>query len=63
MIECSICLNVLQNDPPDCPPLLNSDFRVMKTPCNHKYHSSCLQVWMKIKMECPQCRTKLPPFE
>lgn len=35
----------------------------MNTPCNHHYHARCLILWMKVKMECPQCRYKLPPFE
>ena len=34
----------------------------MLTPCNHLYHDSCLQQWMKRKMECPTCRGALPPL-
>ncbi|CAL9227172.1 unnamed protein product [Arabidopsis halleri] len=36
-----------------------SDFMV--TPCEHFFHSGCLQRWMDIKMECPTCRRSLPP--
>ncbi|XP_044501712.1 transmembrane E3 ubiquitin-protein ligase FLY2-like isoform X2 [Mangifera indica] len=31
------------------------------TPCEHFFHSGCLQRWMDIKMECPTCRRPLPP--
>lgn len=30
-------------------------------PCEHIFHSGCLQRWMDIKMECPTCRRALPP--
>eukprot|EP00475_Leptophrys_vorax_P007491 TRINITY_DN14740_c0_g1_i2.p1 TRINITY_DN14740_c0_g1~~TRINITY_DN14740_c0_g1_i2.p1 ORF type:complete len:539 (+),score=14.62 TRINITY_DN14740_c0_g1_i2:89-1618(+) len=33
----------------------------MVTPCDHVFHSGCLQRWMDIKMECPTCRRPLPP--
>ncbi|XP_073005439.1 transmembrane E3 ubiquitin-protein ligase FLY1-like [Typha latifolia] len=33
----------------------------MVTPCDHLFHSGCLQRWMDIKMECPTCRRSLPP--
>lgn len=32
----------------------------MVTPCDHVFHSGCLQRWMDIKMECPTCRRPLP---
>ncbi|KAJ2814844.1 hypothetical protein IWW50_007011 [Coemansia erecta] len=31
------------------------------TPCRHVYHDACLAQWMEIKLECPICRTPLPP--
>ncbi|KAI0244626.1 hypothetical protein L0F63_005597 [Massospora cicadina] len=34
---------------------------LMVTPCQHYFHTSCLDQWMKIKLECPVCRTPLPP--
>ncbi|RXH68720.1 hypothetical protein DVH24_031053 [Malus domestica] len=33
----------------------------MVTPCDHCFHSGCLQRWMDVKMECPTCRRPLPP--
>ncbi|KAH0915554.1 hypothetical protein HID58_030000 [Brassica napus] len=39
-----------------------SDFMVeLVTPCEHFFHTGCLQRWMDIKMECPTCRRSLPP--
>ncbi|CAI0385468.1 unnamed protein product [Linum tenue] len=51
--DCVICMtgiNMMQR-PSDC----------MVTPCDHFFHSGCLQRWMDIKMECPTCRRPLPP--
>mmetsp|Transcript_35923 Transcript_35923/g.32314 ORF Transcript_35923/g.32314 Transcript_35923/m.32314 type:complete len:119 (+) Transcript_35923:1350-1706(+) len=36
---------------------------IMKTPCQHFYHESCMLEWMKKKFECPTCRKKLPPLD
>ena len=30
------------------------------TPCNHVFHSKCLERWMEEKMECPICRGVIP---
>ncbi|KAI3951373.1 hypothetical protein MKW92_048261 [Papaver armeniacum] len=50
--DCVICLTTidLPQRPNDC----------MATPCDHFFHSNCLQRWMDIKMECPTCRQPLP---
>ncbi|KAF9413262.1 hypothetical protein BGZ94_000784 [Podila epigama] len=32
----------------------------MMTPCGHLFHSDCLERWMRIKLECPNCRAFLP---
>lgn len=34
--------------------------KFMKTPCNHCYHTVCLQKWMEIRLECPTCRQQIP---
>ena len=31
----------------------------MKTPCNHIFHKECLEKWLLLKKECPNCRTDL----
>ena len=33
----------------------------MVTPCNHVFHTGCLRKWMEVKLECPTCRSALPP--
>ena len=50
--ECSICLGDLSVEPPKESNELDFEpkTRLMRTPCNHNYHSHCLLVWMKIKM-------------
>lgn len=32
----------------------------MVTPCNHLFHTACLQQWLDQKLECPTCRYQLP---
>ncbi|KAK9689864.1 hypothetical protein RND81_09G087000 [Saponaria officinalis] len=51
--DCVICMTTidLSQRSSDC----------MVTPCDHYFHSGCLQRWMDIKMECPTCRRSLPP--
>ncbi|KAF7822969.1 transmembrane E3 ubiquitin-protein ligase 1-like isoform X1 [Senna tora] len=51
--DCVICMTAidLNQRSSDC----------MVTPCEHFFHSGCLQRWMDIKMECPTCRRPLPP--
>ncbi|KAK7272388.1 hypothetical protein RJT34_28939 [Clitoria ternatea] len=51
--DCVICMTAIDLSQPtnDC----------MVTPCDHFFHSGCLQRWMDIKMECPTCRRPLPP--
>lgn len=34
----------------------------MVPPCHHLAHTTCLESWAAIKMECPLCRRPLPPF-
>lgn len=36
--------------------------KCMMTPCKHYYHPTCLKQWMDQKMECPTCRSELPPY-
>lgn len=52
--ECVICMAELVATE-------ESQMRAL-TPCGHCFHRSCLEQWMDIKMECPTCRTALPPL-
>ncbi|XP_061355581.1 transmembrane E3 ubiquitin-protein ligase FLY2-like [Gastrolobium bilobum] len=51
--DCVICMTAI-----DLAPRSND---CMVTPCDHFFHSGCLQRWMDVKMECPTCRRPLPP--
>jgi len=37
--------------------------KIMKTPCDHKFHIPCLKKWLNIKLECPTCRKVIPSLE
>lgn len=37
--------------------------KYMITPCDHIYHSVCLESWMKLKNECPYCKRSIPHLE
>ncbi|KAK9225671.1 hypothetical protein WN943_010715 [Citrus x changshan-huyou] len=51
--DCVICMTAID--------LMQRSNDCMVTPCDHFFHSGCLQRWMDIKMECPTCRRPLPP--
>ncbi|XP_068656687.1 transmembrane E3 ubiquitin-protein ligase FLY1-like isoform X2 [Aristolochia californica] len=51
--DCVICMTTID--------LTQRSTDCMATPCDHFFHSGCLQRWMDIKMECPTCRRPLPP--
>ncbi|KAL5862899.1 hypothetical protein ACOSQ3_000413 [Xanthoceras sorbifolium] len=42
---CSICMEEL-----------DADSWVIRTPCNHVYHTKCITKWLKISHCCPMCR-------
>lgn len=34
----------------------------MVTPCRHIFHTTCLEGWMRYRLQCPNCREILPPL-
>ncbi len=48
--NCVICMHPIKPD----------ENQHMVTPCNHVFHSECLNRWMEEKMICPTCRANLP---
>ena len=34
----------------------------MYTPCNHVFHTQCLEQWLEYKKECPNCRTSMEEY-
>ncbi len=37
--------------------------KYMITPCDHVFHTVCLEKWMKQKNECPYCKGVIPPID
>lgn len=67
---CPICMEALKDEANHSLSLSKSlienesgkPVTVMQTPCKHRYHEECLQSWMNSKLECPSCRTPIPPL-
>ena len=67
--ECPICFEVHDPNPYPTPypsPICfeafdaqDGDRSILMTPCQHLYHKSCLEGWMKGNRSCPLCRTDL----
>jgi transmembrane E3 ubiquitin-protein ligase len=71
-IECAICQEVLEV------PVVKAGHDVepagggvagvlerrkyMVTPCRHIFHSTCLEGWLRFRLQCPNCREDLPPL-
>ena len=47
---CPICLEKLKD---------NNDDVIVKLPCNHLYHNSCIREWLKISNKCPYGRCQI----
>ncbi|KAJ1983898.1 hypothetical protein H4R34_000998 [Dimargaris verticillata] len=58
---CAICLVPIETASA-APSQILSRANYMVTPCHHLYHTKCLQRWMQTKLECPVCRSALPPI-
>lgn len=50
-LDCVICYNEID---------INDRSGYMLAPCLHVFHTTCLEQWMEVKMECPICRCNLP---
>ncbi|XP_057482767.1 E3 ubiquitin-protein ligase MPSR1-like [Actinidia eriantha] len=51
-LECSICLGDFE---------VGGEAKAM--PCNHRFHSVCIEKWLGIHGSCPVCRYKMPVDE
>eukprot|EP00300_Choanocystis_sp_HF-7_P010611 c17040_g1_i2.p1 GENE.c17040_g1_i2~~c17040_g1_i2.p1 ORF type:complete len:352 (+),score=79.93 c17040_g1_i2:107-1057(+) len=51
--DCAICMGQLNEADTQ---------NTLITPCNHVFHQPCLEEWMNIKLECPICRSQIPPI-
>ena len=43
-------------------PLCSEGKPYMLTPCNHVFHSECLEKWLEYKKECPNCRKSMEGY-
>lgn len=75
-VDCAICMNVLEV--PVVPAGADATNTLsggsggvtgmlarrlyMVTPCRHVFHSTCLESWMRFRLQCPNCRETLPPL-
>lgn len=46
--NCSICFDTMSNTGP-----------LRTTPCGHRFHSECLNTWLRTKNTCPLCRARI----
>ncbi|KAM3134392.1 hypothetical protein pb186bvf_013505 [Paramecium bursaria] len=56
--ECAICLEPIYE------PSGDSQVDSVITPCQHKFHLSCLKYWIDLKQNylCPDCKQPIPPI-
>ncbi|KAL7712425.1 RING-type E3 ubiquitin transferase [Entamoeba marina] len=52
--ECVICMNKIDNTY-----MKKGCSDIVVTPCDHVFHTSCLEMWSAYKMNCPTCRREL----
>ncbi|EDK38769.2 hypothetical protein PGUG_02867 [Meyerozyma guilliermondii ATCC 6260] len=63
-VDCAICMTevtipVAASEQKKDKKVGNTHYMI--TPCHHIFHTECLEDWMKYKLQCPVCRTSLPP--
>lgn len=46
--NCAICMDVLKTGD-----------MVKALQCSHKYHSKCINNWLKVKLKCPLCKVEV----
>lgn len=46
----------------NAPSALLARRKYMVTPCQHVFHTECLEMWMRSRLQCPICRNPLPPL-
>lgn len=61
--DCAICMSEVPVYVEEVPETHKVDLQTyMTTPCGHIFHTQCLENWMSYKLQCPVCRSALPPL-
>ncbi|TGZ84878.1 hypothetical protein EX30DRAFT_325736 [Ascodesmis nigricans] len=58
--DCAVCMQPVQPVRMDAGLMERRKF--MWTPCKHEFHTECLEGWLRYRLQCPVCRTSLPPL-
>lgn len=66
-VACAVCmydvrLPLIENTTQVRPAILSETQKYMVTPCQHAFHTECLERWMHARLQCPVCRCPLPPI-
>lgn len=66
-VPCAVCmydvrLPLLEEASKAGPLILSEAQKYMITPCQHAFHTECLERWIHAKLSCPTCRCPLPPI-
>ncbi|PKY08777.1 putative RING finger ubiquitin ligase [Aspergillus campestris IBT 28561] len=71
IFDCAICMQEIEvpvlaastgsNSVTDGATTILSRRAYMVTPCRHIFHSTCLESWMRLRLQCPICRESIPP--
>lgn len=73
-VDCAICMQILEVPVVPAGEDANTSSKAggvtgmlarrlyMVTPCRHVFHSTCLEGWMRFRLQCPICRENLPPL-
>ncbi len=70
VVDCAICMSAVElvvlsskdSLHTNSPQNVLARRRYMVAPCGHIFHTDCLESWMKYKLQCPVCRSSLPPL-
>lgn len=70
-VDCAICMMPVEliitprgagSQITSSPVLMLARRRYMVTPCQHVFHTECMERWMRSRLQCPICRNPLPPL-
>lgn len=72
LVDCAICMMPVEliitpregagSHLTTSPALMLARRRYMVTPCQHVFHTDCMERWMRSRLQCPICRHPLPPL-